>query len=137
MSLVVKTYRAPSGGVRPAVVNSRQLPTSVRHLLLKAEGRLHCVRIDEIDWCQAAGNYVQLHLGTRMLQIRKTLAEVSVLLGALRYTRISRTTIVNLDRIVEVQPDTGGGSVVRLQGGHSVRLTKGYRTDFMERFFVL
>ena len=137
MSLVAKPYRAPSGGVRPAVVNGRQSPTSVRHLLVKTEGRLHCVRIDEIDWCQAAGNYVQLHLGTRVLHIRRTLAEVSVLLGALRYTRISRTTIVNLDRIVEVHPGAGGSSVVLLQGGDSVRLTKGYRTDFMERFVVL
>jgi two-component system, LytTR family, response regulator len=135
MSLPTKT--SPRSVPTVPLVHGRQTPGVVRHLLLKSEGRLHCVRIDEIDWCEAAGNYVQLHLGARTVLIRRTLSEMSGLLGVLRFTRISRTTIVNLDRIIEVKPTGTGGHVVLLKGGRSRRLTRGFRSEFMERFFVL
>jgi DNA-binding LytR/AlgR family response regulator len=62
---------------------------------------------------------------------------MDALLDPLRFTRISRATLVNIDRIVEVQPAGGGDYRVVMQGGDSPRLTKGFRRQFMEKFFVL
>lgn len=98
---------------------------------------MHCVRISDIEWCEADGNYVQLYLGSRDLRIRRTLAQMCSLLSPLRFIRISRATIVNIDRILEVQPTASGDYLVVLQGGRSPRLTKGFRREFMEKFFVL
>ena len=109
---------------------------AARHLLIKGDGRTHCVPISDIDWCEADRNYVQLHVGSRTLHIRRTMAEVSARLGP-HFVRISRTTIVNVDRIVELQPTATGEHVVVLRGGESRRLTKGYRHEFMNKFLVL
>ena len=114
-----------------------RLPTPLRHLLVKADGRMHCLRIREIDWCLAEGNYVQIHLGPRSFQIRSTLAEICKRLTAFHFSRISRTTVVNIDRISEIQPTGTGAYDVLLHGGRSWRLTRGYRDNFMERFCLL
>jgi two-component system LytT family response regulator len=105
--------------------------------LVKGEDRMHCVRISDIEWCEADGNYVQLFLGSRGLRIRRTLAQMGALLCPLHFIRISRATIVNIDRILEVQPTQGGDYLVVMQGGCAPRLTRGFRREFMEQFFVL
>ena len=112
-------------------------PGLVRHLLLKAQGRMQCVRISEIDWCDASGNYVVLNAGSASLKIRRTITQVAAEFSAHHFIRISRTSIVNMDRILEVQPTGTGDYSVLLQGGWRRRLTRGYRDTFMERFFVL
>ena len=122
---------------RANIPDHAHIKTAAQHLLIKAGGRTHCVRISEIDWCEADGNYVHLHLGSQALQIRRTMAEISARLSPLQFIRISRTTIVNVDRIVELRPTRSGEYVVRLRGGVSRRLTRGYRNDFMSRFLVL
>src|SRR5215213_6262724 len=116
---------------RPKIDNPQLTPpkAAARHLLVKGNGRTHCVPISDIDWCEADGNYVQLHVGPRTLHIRRTTAEVSARLGP-HFIRISRTTIVNVDRIVEIQATGTGDHVVVLRGGESRRLTKGYRHEF-------
>ena len=131
-----KTLGHPSRS-RASIPAHPHIKTAAQHLLIKAGGRTHCVRISEIDWCEADGNYVRLHVGTRTLQIRRTMAEVSARLRPLHFIRISRTTIVNVDRIVELRPTGTGDYVVRLRGGVSRRLTRGYRNQFMDRFLVL
>ena len=111
--------------------------TPDHHLLLKEKGRMQCARLSEIDWCEASGNYVRLHLGSRVFAIRRTMEQLCEQFSPYRFARISRTTMVNLDRIIEVQLTGNGEYVVLLQGGASRRLTRGYRDNFMERFFVL
>jgi len=80
---------------------------------------------------------VQLCLGSTTLEVRSSLTLVAARLTQLRFARISRTTIVNLDRILTLQPTGTGEFDVLLQGGWSRRLTRRYRTAFLERFVLV
>jgi two-component system, LytTR family, response regulator len=109
----------------------------VRHLLVRRRGQFHCIPATKIVWCEAAGNYVQLCLGSSTLPVRSTLTAIAARLTQLRFERISRTTIVNLDWILTVQPTGTGEFDVTLQGGWSRRLTRRYRPTFLKRFLVV
>jgi DNA-binding LytR/AlgR family response regulator len=140
MSEVAKTLQNHSDSLAwarsPDTDKSQLNAAAAPYLLVKGDRRTHCLPISDVDWCKADGNYVQLHVGSRTLHIRRTMAEVSTRLGS-HFVRISRTTIVNIDRIVEIQPTGTGEHVVVLRGGESRRLTKGYRHEFIKRFVVL
>jgi two-component system, LytTR family, response regulator len=98
---------------------------------------MSCVRIRDLDRCEAAGNYVEMHSGTRAFTVRCTLTQLCAELGSSGFLRISRTNMVNIERLLEIQPTSSGDYDVVLHGGWSGRLTKGYRNDFMERFVLL
>jgi hypothetical protein len=66
-------------------------------VLVKAQGQFHCIPATKIVWCESAGNYVQVHLGSDVVIVRSTLSALAAQLVRLRFERISRTTIVNLD----------------------------------------
>jgi two-component system LytT family response regulator len=121
----------------PVVSAAHESVRGVRHLIVKQKGHFHCIPASKIVWCEAAGNYVQLCLGSSTLPVRSTLTAIAARLTQLRFERISRTTIVNLDRILAVQPTGTGEFDVTLQGGWSHRLTRRYRPTFLKRFLVV
>jgi two-component system LytT family response regulator len=90
-------------------------------------GRIVFLSIDEIDWIEGSGNYVQVHSSERVFRLRQTLASLQASLDPGRFRRIHRRTIVNLSRIREVEPLAGGGAMVRLRDGMALRMSRGYR----------
>jgi two-component system LytT family response regulator len=116
--------------------------TSVKRLMgegmldrvaIKAQGRVLLVRTTEIDWIEAAGNYVTLHVGRASHMIRHTMAEMETRLDPALFIRIHRSRIVNVDRIRELQPLDGGESLVILHDGARLPLSRGYRTRLHTR----
>lgn len=103
-------------------------------LSIKVEGRVLFVRLDEIDWLEAADNHVRLHIGQRSHQVRGTLASFEERLPSAEFLRIHRSTLVNVRRIVEVQPWFGGDYVFILSGG--TRLTSGRSYRHAVRHFM-
>ncbi len=93
----------------------------------KQNGRIHLVRIDEVDWLETAGNYVSLHVGAAEYLYRTTMAAIESRLDPARFVRIHRSTIVNVDRIVELQPTFGREHVLLLHDGTRLRLGAPYR----------
>jgi len=102
-------------------------------LVVKAGGRLFFLRTDEIDWIEAAGNYVRLHLSEDSHLFRETMNNMEARLDARRFVRIHRSRIVNTDRIKELQPWFNGEYVVVLQNGTRLTLSRGYREKLQER----
>lgn len=105
-------------------------------LSLKVDGRVLFVGVDEIDWLEADDNHVKVHIGQRAHQVRSTMSSFEKRLPPGKFLRIHRSTMVNIRRIVEVQPWFGGDYVFILVGG--LRLTSGrsYRQaihDFIDR----
>lgn len=96
-------------------------------LAIKSSGRITFISHDEIDWIEAADNYVNVHSGSKSFLTRETLAGIESQLSPKRFVRISRSCIVNLDRIKELQPMFHGEYTVILAGGTRVTLTRGYR----------
>src|SRR5215212_733939 len=102
-------------------------------LLIKEEGRMYVVKTAEIDWVEAYGNYARLHVGPRAHLIRETMNNLERALDPARFARIHRSTIVNLDRIKEMQPWFSGEYVVLLADGTKLKLSRWYRERLEQR----
>jgi two-component system LytT family response regulator len=84
-----------------------------------------------VDWLESAGNYVRLHAGERSWLVRATLASVQASLDPARFVRIHRSTIVNLDRVREVQPWVGGDYIAILKDGRKLRVSRTHREELL------
>ncbi len=107
-------------------------PKRQERLAFKANGRVLLVRVEEIDWIEADGNYVQLRVGGVSHQMRETITGLETQLPSDRFMRISRSVIVNLDRIKELQPMFYGDYAVILQNGARLTLSRNFR-DRLEK----
>jgi two-component system LytT family response regulator len=103
-------------------------------LVIKSGGRVSFVRTDEIDWIEAAGNYVKIHVQEEAHLLRETIGGLEARLESERFLRIHRSIIVNIDRIRELQPGFHGDQVVILRDGTELPLSRGYRDKLQERF---
>ena len=108
-------------------------PQRLDRLVVKSGGRVFFLRTQEIDWIEAAGNYVRLHLGEESHLFRETMNNMEGRLDVQRFVRIHRSRIVNTDRIKEMQPWFNGEYVVVLQNGTRLTLSRGYREKLQER----
>lgn len=102
-------------------------------LVVKSSGRLYFLRADEIDWVEAAGNYVRLHVGTTAHLIRETMTAIEGRLDPEKFFRIHRCRMVNMERIQELQPWLNGEYSVVLRTGARLTLSRGYREKLQER----
>lgn len=121
---------------RPADLESRiaALLESVRpsnkssdRIAVRNEGKVILVKIEDLDWVEAADNYVVLHAGAESHVLRETMAAMEQRLPPDRFARISRSCIVNMDRIKELQPMFHGEYTVILRGGARLNLSRSYR----------
>lgn len=101
--------------------------TPLTRLIVKSAGRVLFVRTDEIDWIAAESYYARLHVGRQSYLLRETLNGLEAQLDPARFLRIHRSTIVNLERIRELQPQSHGEYAVILQDGTQLRLSRSYR----------
>jgi two-component system LytT family response regulator len=106
---------------------------SADRILVKEDGRMRVVPVDEVEFFEAARNHVKVHAGRGMHLIREPLSAVEARLDPARFARIHRSTVVNLDRVAEIQPWFSGDGMVVLQGGAKLRLSRGYRQEFEAR----
>jgi len=97
-------------------------------LVLRAGGRVFFLRVDELDWVEAAGNYLRLHSGSDEYLYRETMSRLEASLDPARFARIHRSSIVNVERIKELHPAFRGDYTVILQNGRELTLSKAYRS---------
>jgi two-component system LytT family response regulator len=102
-------------------------PAHTTRMLVKNGERMFFVPVEKIDWLEAEGNYVRLHCGREAHLVRATLTGMEEQLDPHRFTRIHRSTIVNLDRVKEVRPWFAGDYLVKLHDGAELRLSRRYR----------
>jgi two-component system LytT family response regulator len=102
-------------------------------LLLRGQGRLYFLAADEIDWVEAAGNYLRLHAGGKTHLLRATLGGLAARLDPTRFVRIHRSALVNLDRVEELQPLFHGDYAVLLRDGTRLTLSRAYRAGLAAR----
>jgi two-component system LytT family response regulator len=96
-------------------------------LVIRSGGRVFFLRIEELDWIEAAGNYVRLHAGREEHLYRETMARLEAALDPEKFARIHRSTIVNVDRVKEMHPLFRGDYTVILRDGRELTLSKAYR----------
>ena len=107
-------------------------PKHLERLAIKSVGRVVFLKIDEVDWIEAADNYVELHVGTESHLHRETMSSLEAQLPPKKFMRISRSTIVNVDRIKELQPLFHGEYAVLLHNGTRLTLSRSYRDKLQQ-----
>jgi two-component system LytT family response regulator len=96
-------------------------------VVVRSGGRVLFGKTSEIDWVEAAGDYVTLHVGKKTWLLRETIAEMERKLEAKGFTRVHRSTIVNTDRISEMHPLENGEYRLVLRDGTELKLSRSYR----------
>ena len=112
---------------RPGNGNTSQ--EAIDRFLVKADGRILFFEAEEIDWIEAASNYVEIHTGSQSFLVRHTMTELEKRLNQKRFLRIHRSFIVNVGKIRGVQPCNSGEYMVRLQNGKELPSSRGYREN--------
>ena len=99
----------------------------VERLVVKAGGRAFFLKAEEIDWIEAEGKYVRLHDGKESYLLREAIGSMEAQLDPKRFPRIHRSTIVNIDRVRELQPWFHNEYRVILKDGTELMLSRSCR----------
>lgn len=135
VQLTDPTSEKRSAGSEVEGVVSAQLDGDRRltRLLVKHTDRFLLIKTEEINWISATGEYANLHTSRGSWLLRMSLSELAERLDEKQFARIHRCTIVNLDRISEIQPRSHGDCDVFLQDGNVLRLSRNYRESVFSR----
>lgn len=112
----------------PDVVSAEDSP-HLERIIIHTGGRVLFRNTSEIDWIEAYGNYVRLHFGKSAYLLRETIGNLEARLDESKFTRIHRSTIVQIDRIREMQPQLGGQHRAILSDGTKLTLSRRYRKN--------
>jgi len=101
-------------------------------LAFRTGGRVVFLSLDEIDWLSAAANYVTLRVGAESYLIREGIGHISERLDPSKFVRIHRSTIVNIERIKQVEAVNSGEYIVVLKDGKQLSCSRGYRAGLQQ-----
>jgi len=104
----------------------------VERLVIKAGGRAFFLKTEEIDWIEAEGKYVRLHVGKESYLLREAIGSMESQLDPKKFPRIHRSTIVNIDRVRELQPWFHNEYRVILKDGTELMLSRSCRKKLGE-----
>ena len=108
-------------------------PRYIERIMVRSQGRITFLRVADLDFLEASGNYVKLHTAKGSHLIRETLSGLEARLDPAQFVRIHRSTIVNLDRVREMQPWFSGDYLVLLHSGAKLKLSRSYREAMENR----
>jgi two-component system LytT family response regulator len=105
----------------------------VDRLLVKNDGRVMVLQVEDVDWIEAADNYARVHTSRGRYLLREPIKTLERKLNPRHFARVHRSAIVNLARVRELQPLFGGEYVIILSTGAKLTLSRGYRDAFRDR----
>jgi len=103
-------------------------------LVIKTEGRIFFIKTDEINWIEAAGNYITLYLDNEKYLMRETMNCMEARLDPGKFIRVHRSKIVNIERIKEIQSWFNGEHLIILDNGTELNLSRKYKEKMKEVF---
>lgn len=101
----------------------------IDRVVIKSGGRIYFLKIEEIDWVEGAGDNLSLHSGSQTHLIRETMGNFHAKLNPQKFLRIHRSTIVNIERIKDIQPLFKGEYIITLTSGVRLKASRGYRRE--------
>ena len=107
-------------------VNPRQTED---RMVIRAGGKVVFLDLEDVDWIEAAANYVKLNVGKESYLLREGIGSVSERLDPDRFVRIHRSVIVNVRKIKELQPCDSGEYIAVLKNGKELSCSRGYRAE--------
>jgi hypothetical protein len=104
-------------------------PTYVERFIIKKLGKEFIIRAQDIEWVEASGNYMNLHIGERCYPLRDTMAGLIARLDPQYFARVHRSYVVKLDLVKEIVPQASGDHTVHLKCGKTLKLSRRYRDE--------
>jgi len=101
-------------------------------MVIRAGGKVVFLDVKEIDWIEAAANYVKLNVGKDSYLLREGIGSISERLDPARFVRIHRSAIVNVRKIKELQPCESGEYIAVLKNGKELSCSRGYHTQLQQ-----
>jgi two-component system, LytTR family, response regulator len=105
-------------------------------LMIKDAGRMTLLKVDDIDFIEADGNYAKLHAGRKAHLLREKMNDLEGRLDPAKFVRIHRSIIVNLERIKEMHPHFNGDYIVVLDNGRQLRMSRTRREHLEARLKI-
>jgi two-component system LytT family response regulator len=96
-------------------------------LVIHTSGRVMFLKVEDIDWLEASGNYVQVHAGSEKFLVRDTMRALGERLDPARFVRLHRSAIVNVERLRELLPWSRGEQVAVLRDGTEIPIGRAFR----------
>lgn len=127
--------RARSRAASPAAAPTRPAPDPSNYpkqIAVRTGGAIIPLRVKDIDWIEADRNYVLLHVGGSSYHKREAIGCIEHQLDPRVFRRVSRSVIVNLDRIAELRPSSSGDHKILLHSGRVLLLTQTYHKNLVE-----
>jgi two-component system, LytTR family, response regulator len=116
------------------LANENRRSAYLKRITVKRNGRMLLLRAQDIEWIEAEDNYVLLHSGKDAYILRQTLSNLEGRLDPESFIRVHRSAIVNIEALKEVQPGFSGAYGLELNSGAKLRLSRGYREKFFQKF---
>ena len=110
-----------------------QVPAETQRFLVKHGSALEVVKFADIDWIEASDYYATLHAGPKAHMLRRTLADLEMLLAGHGFQRIHRSAVVNLGRVNTLGIRADGEYEVVMAHGERLRMSRRYRKAVLER----
>lgn len=105
----------------------RPARTYTTRFVIKTASRVVIVKADDVDWIESGANYALLHVGDKTHLLRETMVALEEQLSPSQFLRVSRSAIVNIERIKELQPMMKGEYIVALHNGKQLTMSRGIR----------
>jgi two-component system, LytTR family, response regulator len=112
---------------RSAIAATGGPPRYLERLAATIGKRTVFIKTDEIDWIEASGNYVNVHTGRQTYLLRTSMGAIEARLDPAKFARVHRSTIVRIDRVLELRSSGGGDYKVALSDGSIVPMSARYR----------
>ena len=116
-----------------AMIAELKAPKVEERIAVKSGSQIIFIKLNEIDWIGSADNYAELHVGEKSHLLRETMSALAARLDAEKFVRISRSVIVNVQRVKELKRLFHGGYEVMLLDGMTLTLSRRYR-DKLKQF---
>jgi two-component system LytT family response regulator len=131
---MLQDMKLKTGGESPTDADNRNRERAahkepIDRVVIKSGGRIYFLKIEEIDWVEGAGDNLSLHSGNQTHLIRETMGNFHAKLDSQKFLRIHRSTIVNIERIKDIQPLFKGDYVITLTNGIRLKASRGYRRE--------
>ncbi|MEN7343210.1 MAG: LytTR family DNA-binding domain-containing protein [Pseudomonadota bacterium] len=123
-------------GFLDAAESEPEAPPPADRFLVKKFGKEFLVRVDDIEWIESAGNYVNLHVDNKVYPLRSTMTQIAERLSTQGFVRVHRQAIVNAERIAEMSMFDSGDGELRLNTNARVPVSRRFRSKLRESIGV-
>ncbi len=105
----------------------------ISQLNFRDAGKVICLNTADIEWIDAAGDYMCIHAGGVTHIIRETMKKLAAKLDPAVFQRVHRSAIVNVTKVKELHPHANGEYFLKLESGGELKLSRSYK-DVLTRF---